>query len=404
MSEARTFENIVAGQPAVSMHFGATRVDILGTEHISGEGGRLVNELMDEVAYDCVALELCDKRLAALTGATPDLDLWEVIRQERVGETMTMLALSAYQQRLAEQFGSEPGAEFKAAIERAERHETPLICIDRAIGVTARRLSAAMSWWKRAMLAQLAVYQLFSRVEVDKEEIERLKSEDQLSGMFSELANARKELVDTVMHERDVYMANRIMEHLKENECGRMFVVVGAAHLPGMRTILQKNAFPESLRLISYKLRNLNYIHKRFKWTRLLPAAIVLLILFGFALGFSRGIGWSLVLDWVLINGGLAALGVLLAGGHPITVISGFIAAPLTSINPMVGAGMVTATVELTVRKPQVSALKTLRKDTMTRAGWRRNPIARTLLVFLFSTIGSVIGTYVGGIHIFSQI
>lgn len=403
-TDADNFDRIVAGQPAHSLWFGATRIDILGTAHVSKVSSRTVEELMRTFRYDCVALELCKPRMEGLTGKPPDLDLWEVMRSRRLGELTLMLAMSAYQQRIGERLNIEPGAEMKAAIECANGQGVPLLCVDRDVGVTLRRLSTAMPWWKRTVMMQLVIYNLFRRDEIREEQIEQLKNGDLLREMFSELPEGGEEIYDTLVFERDFHMVVKIMEYLKTHQCGRMLLVIGAGHLHGVQTIFTRYAFPEPLEKTQAFIEDLCHVRKRRKWLRILPWAIVALILFGFALGFDRGIGLSLVADWILINGGLAALGVLLAGGHIVTVICGFIAAPLTSINPLVGAGMVTAAVELTVRKPHVSALETLRTDTATWAGWRRNPIARTLLVFFFSTIGSAIGTYFGGFHIFSQL
>ena len=123
-------------------------------------------------------------------------------------------------------------------------------------------------------------------------------------------------------------------------------------------------------------------------------------------IGFYRNadLGWELVLDWVLINGGLAALGALLAAAHPLTVIGAFVAAPLTSLNPTIGAGMVTGAIELFLRKPEVGDFHKLRSDTTHFKGWWKNRVTRVLLVFLFSTLGSAIGTYVAGFRIFDKL
>jgi pheromone shutdown protein TraB len=142
------------------------------------------------------------------------------------------------------------------------------------------------------------------------------------------------------------------------------------------------------------------------KWPKFIPWIIVALILSGFAIGFSRSseLGWNLVVDWVLINGGLSALGALIAGAHPLTTIAAFVAAPLTSLNPTVGAGMATAAVEIYLRKPRVGDFSELRHDTTHLKGWWHNRVSRTLLVFLFSTLGSAVGTYVAGFKIFGQL
>ena len=101
---------------------------------------------------------------------------------------------------------------------------------------------------------------------------------------------------------------------------------------------------------------------------------------------------------------GLAPLGALLARGHPITVLSALVAAPLTSLNPTIAAGMVTGLVESWLRKPRVSDLENLRFDITTVKGWFRNPATRILLVFFLSNLGSAIGTWVAGFRIFGEL
>jgi pheromone shutdown protein TraB len=142
------------------------------------------------------------------------------------------------------------------------------------------------------------------------------------------------------------------------------------------------------------------------RWLKFVPWLIAALVLTGFLIGFSRSpeLGWQLVTIWVVINGGMAALGALLARGHPLTVLSAMIAAPLTSLNPAVAAGMVTGIVESWLRKPRVSDLENLRNDVTTLKGWFKNPATRILLVFFFSNVGSAIGTWVAGFQIFDAL
>ncbi len=130
------------------------------------------------------------------------------------------------------------------------------------------------------------------------------------------------------------------------------------------------------------------------------------LILSGFVIGFSRSpaLGWQLVAEWIILNGGLSALGAALAVGHPVTVLGAFVAAPLTSLNPTIGAGMVTAAIETYIRRPTVGDFDHLRRDTTTLRGWWRNRVTRILLVFMFSTLGSIIGTYVAGFRIIEHL
>jgi pheromone shutdown protein TraB len=65
---------------------------------------------------------------------------------------------------------------------------------------------------------------------------------------------------------------------------------------------------------------------------------------------------------------------------------------------------MVTGAIEIALRKPRVGDFDHLRHDTTQLRGWWRNRVTRVLLVFLFSTIGSAIGTYVAGFRIFDRL
>jgi pheromone shutdown protein TraB len=179
-------------------------------------------------------------------------------------------------------------------------------------------------------------------------------------------------------------------------------VVIGAGHLKGMSDNLRGH-LPENP---SEQLTILEQVPPGSQWTRFIPWIIMVLVLAGFAIGFSRNtdLGLQMVLDWVVINGGLAALGALIAKAHPVTIIGTFFAAPFTSLNPTIGAGMVAAGIEIAMRKPTVGDFSKLRQDVTEMKGWWRNRVSRTLLVFMLATLGSAMGTYIGGFRIFGQL
>ena len=196
-------------------------------------------------------------------------------------------------------------------------------------------------------------------------------------------------------------MAARLREENVESAGKKVLVVIGAGHMEGLARHLESGeADPVTER------KHLEAMPPKSRWPRAIPWAIMLLVITGFAIGFSRSpeLGWQLVIIWVAINGGLAALGALIARGHPLTVLSAIFAAPLTSLNPTIAAGMVTGLVESWLRKPRVSDLENLRFDITTLKGWFRNPATRILLVFFLSNLGSAIGTWVAGFKIFGAL
>ena len=112
----------LAGQPVARVRRGDTEYVILGTAHVSRVSAEAVRALLEREPFDAVAVELCDSRFQSMRDpeAFRKLDLFQVIRDGKVGLIAANLALSAFQRRLAEQFGIEPGAEMKAAIDGAE--------------------------------------------------------------------------------------------------------------------------------------------------------------------------------------------------------------------------------------------------------------------------------------------
>ena len=387
----------------VSVQIGTSQVDILGTAHISKVSKDSVTQILSGDDYDAVAVELCSRRHQIITNPTAvaDMDLWQVIKQGKAMAVTAMLALGAYQQRLAEQLDIEAGAEIKEAVLVAQQKDLPVVLIDRDIGITLKRLYRVTRWWKRMTLVSALIYALFNRQTINAAQVEDIKRGDMLESMFGEMEVKHKEVKDVLITERDKYMAAKILEYVHEHHPKKMFVVIGMGHLQGICDLLH-NAVPDN----ADEIEMLTYVPPGSKFFKVLPWVVVGIILTGFIVGFrhSTDMGIGLVYDWILINGSLAGLGALLAGGHPLTVATAFVAAPITSINPTIGAGMVTAMAELFLRKPRVLDFEKLRKETTSLKGWRHNNVARVLLIFFMSTLGSAIGTYIGGAHIYRQI
>jgi pheromone shutdown protein TraB len=429
-------------EPLVRIQVDECEVTLLGTAHISKASADKVRELLKSGDYDCVAIELCYSRHRSIIDpdALAKMDLFQVIREGKATMVAASLALGAFQQRMAEKLDIKPGAEMRTAIEVGDSLKMPVLLIDREIGTTLKRVYRRVGFWQRMNLVAGLMVSVVSRHEVSEDEIERLKEGDILESTFAQFAEEAKELYTPLVDERDKFMAARIKQEVRKGKHRHMLVVIGAGHLKGIGhylqhwddSILQDNLYNEeggrqlrpsaTAEVTSEKaasagqgnespdpvavINHFNFIPPSSKWPKLIPWVIVALILVGFGLGFSRSsdFGWQLVSDWVVINGGLAAIGALLALAHPVTIVGAFVAAPLTSLNPTIGAGMVTAAIEAAVRRPKVEDFSRLRSDTTHIRGWWSNGVTRILLVFLFSTLGSAAGTYLAGFRIFERL
>jgi pheromone shutdown protein TraB len=64
----------------------------------------------------------------------------------------------------------------------------------------------------------------------------------------------------------------------------------------------------------------------------------------------------------------------------------------------------VTALVQAWVRPPLVRELGRVLEDAMTASGFWRNRVLRILLVFVLTSLGTIVGSWVGGVRIFANL
>jgi pheromone shutdown-related protein TraB len=395
-------------EPLYTLEHGGRRITLLGTAHISRASADKVRELIATGEYDAVAIELCPSRYNAIVNpdALAKMDLFDVIRRRKVLMVAANLALGAFQQRMADQLGITPGAEMRMAIDCAGAIHLPVLLIDREIAVTLKRCYHRVSWWQRVQLLSGLLASVVVHRKVTEEEIERLKEGDMLESAFTQFAEQAQGLYLGLIDERDRYMSARLINEADAGAYRNLLAVVGAGHLKGIRRYLEEYRQRPPAETLAKVIEKLDEMPAPSRWPTLISWLIVALILGGFAVGFtySAELGWGMVTDWILITGGLAALGTVLAGGHLLTVAGAFLAAPLTTLNPLIGVGMITAAVEAWLRRPSIGDFSRLRQDVSHLRGWWHNRVARTLLVFVLSSLGAASGTYLAGVQIFRQL
>ena len=397
-------QQAVQVEPLKTVRINQCDITLLGTAHVSKASADKVQELIATGHYDAVAVELCPSRYKVIVNpdAMAQMDLFQVIKKGQASMVAASLALGAFQQRMAEQLNIEPGAEMCVAIKDAQAAKLPVLLIDREIGTTMKRIYHNIPWWKRLILFAGLIESVISREKFSAEEIERLKEGDALESAFSKFAENEKDLFRPLISERDEYMSARLLKECTENNYQHVLVVIGAGHLNGIAQQLEANCNINP----AERIMQLDTIPPSSQWLKLIPWLVLFFILAGFVIGFmhSPEIGMGMVMDWILITGGLSALGTAITFAHPLSILSAFLAAPLTTLHPAISAGMVVAAVEAYLRKPKVSDFNQLRHDTTTLKGWWNNQVTRILLIFIFSSLGAAIGTYVAGLRIFEQL
>jgi len=392
-----------ADQPIARVTRDGVEYTLLGTAHVSRASVAAVRSLLESGDYDAIAVELCDTRFRSMRDreAWRNLDLLKIIREGKAGMVAANLALSAYQRRLAEQFGIEPGAEMKVAADLADSQGKPLWLIDREIATTLKRAYRSVRLRDRLGIFSGLVASVFERGAVAEEEIEKLKQGDMLQSAFSEFAQQSEPLYRSLIAERDTFMAARLREESARQPLRRVLVIIGAGHLAGIeRELAGQTDAPDSL------LGALNGVPPAAQWPKWIGIGLLVAIFAAITYAFyTRGVGFGALAlrDWLLFTGIGAALGALVGGGHVLSVLTALVVAPLKPFRPFVPVGAVAAAVEMALRRPRVADFEALRDDVIDWHGWWRNRVSRTLLVFMFANFGMMIGEWMAGIRIFHR-
>jgi len=385
------------GQPHAIVVRDGVRYTLLGTAHVSRASVEAVHAAVHGGAYDAIAVELDPQRHRAMTDpdALAKLDLFQIIRGGKIGLVAANLALAAYQRRLAEQLGVEPGAELKTAALGAAELGLPLRLVDRDVGITLRRAWSGLGFWGRSKLMAGLSASLFADETVDEDEIEKLKQGDMLESSFGEFAAQTPALFEALIAERDRYMAAKLRAIAAEDPPPReVLAVVGAGHLKGLRAALAEGTdAPDAT------VATLDHVKppSNIPWFSL---AIGALLLGAFGWGFWHGgidLGAKLVLDWIIITAIGGAVGAAAAGGHPLSILAAAVFSPITPLIPALSSGMVSAFVEAWLRKPTYQDMLNLRQDTSTIGGWWRNRFARVFVNFMLANMGTSLAVWIAG-------
>ncbi len=383
------------------------KITLIGTAHVSPESVEQVKNEIQNEPPECAAIELDSGRYEAMTN--PDryreLDIIKVIKR---GEALLLLAnliLSSFQKRMGQNVGVQPGDEMRAAIDKADENEIPFELVDRPIKVTLNRAWAKNSFWGKAKLLAALISSAFSKEEISAEEIESLKKGNEMDSMMQELSEFLPTVKEVLIDERDQYLASRIWQCKNSGgqEAKSVTAVLGAGHLPGVQKHLEEIADgrEDSDTSAIESVPPKGIVSKILGWT--IPALIAALIGAGFYFG-GKNMGGQFLGSWIIWNGLLAAIGTLLAAGHPLAILAAFLGAPITSLCPLVGVGLVAGIVQAAVKKPKVRDMESLADDAATLKGFYSNRITRVLLVFVLSSLGSSVGTFVAGASIVKEL
>ena len=373
------------------------RLRILGTAHVSSESVELVRNQIEEWEPDLIAVELCPSRMAALTEpeSLDSEDLLKIIKEGRSAMILLQSALAAQQRRMGVSSGEKPGAELLAAVNAAEESDIPVEMIDRDVVITLRR-----AWKKMGMIEKWRILNALLWEEDDEEVSidEVLGDSDLLSSMMEEARELAPRAGEVLIDERDSFLAGRIQQIRGK---GKVLAVIGAGHLSGVVQNLGEPAMETTSRLAE-----LSEEPPKSVWPIALMAAIPVFLL--------GAVGWmayngemeelkQTAQTWLVLNALLAGLGVLIARGHPLSILVGAVASPITSLNPTLAAGWFAGYTQLKVASPTGKDAQDFLKLDETSLFWK-NRVGRVLLVTALGNVGSMVGAWLAGASILGML
>jgi pheromone shutdown-related protein TraB len=371
-----------------------TRIDLngkelilIGTAHVSKSSAELVKKVIEEEQPDSVCIELDAQRYQTITQGNKwkDTDIFKIIKEKKTTLLLINLAMSSFQKRLAKQFDISAGQEMIEGIHVAKEIGAQLVLADRNIQITFSRIWHSLGFWGKVRLMTELIFSIFTDESISEEDLEQMKSQDMLNSILREFSTSFPRLKVPLVDERDQYLAQKI----KEAPGPKVVAILGAAHVPGIKEELFKEHDLEQLTQLPLKSK----LTQAVGWS--IPILIIGLIAFTFISNPALGAKQSI--SWVLWTGSFAALGTALAFGHPLSILTAFLVAPITTLHPLIAAGWFAGLTQAYIKKPSVRDFEDLSEDIISLKGFWSNQVTRILLIVALANVGGSIGTLIGG-------
>ncbi len=366
---------------------------LVKTAHVSKNSIEDVKKCIDEVKPDVICIELDEDRYSKINNpeAWREQDIVKIIKEKKVGFLLVNIILSSFQRRMAKNMDTNTGGEMIEGIKSSEELHVPLVLADRPIRTTFSRIWNNLGLIEKSKLIVSIISSIFDDEEISEEDLAALKEADALEAALNEVGKEFPVVKKILVDERDQYLSTKI----KNADGKKIVAIIGAAHAKGIINNLDKDIDLNKL-VETKKKSSFGTIVKWF-----IPLFIIFMIVY--TLVTNKDVGLSQIKSWILWNGTLSALGTLLAFGHPLSILTAFIMAPITSLNPLLAAGWFAGLTEAIIRKPKVKDFEDIAEDTSTFKGFWKNRVTRILLIVVFANVFSSIGTIVSGLGIFSS-
>lgn len=374
----------------VRLEYQGKEIILVATAHVLKQSAELIEMVINKERPDSVCVELDEGRYQNIKNpkAWENTDIIQVIKTKKVGFLLANLILGSFQKKIAKDLNTVAGQEMLQGINSARETGAQLVLADRSIQTTFIRIWRRLNIWEKCKLIFSLLFSFSNDKEISNEDVSELLKIDVLESVTSEMRQQFPKIAAVLISERDQYLAYKI----KEAPGNKVVAVLGGAHIPGVKGEIFKT---QDINMLSEVLPK-SQVSKIVAWV--IPIVIVGLIIYSFVLNIETGV--HQLSAWVLWTGVLAALFTAISFGHPLSILTSLVAAPFTTLNPLIACGWLTGLVEATIRKPVVKDINNIPEDISTLKGFFRNRFLKVILIVIMANIGSSFGSFIAGLGI----
>jgi pheromone shutdown-related protein TraB len=369
--------------------------------HLSGNPHDIVIAETDQAARavgelkpDIVAFELCPNCHDLIIGQEDledDLKIHELLDSGNILLLLMQIFLTFSYGKIGDGRSVEPGSEMPNVIEAARKAGARLESLDGNGSAILQRFWIHMGFMDKLWLLG---FMIRTKMGKQKAKIEKgsTLSEDAISQMIFDLTLISPAKADKLKRERDSYVAGKLFQLSRK---GKVLAVIDTSHREWIKALLINPEFSA----VQVRAETGKEPRREISWAKILGTAITMLVLGAMVLVIDNAQtnqnAMPAFFIWFAVTGGLSALGVILARGHPLSAFTALMVAWLTTLIPFIAAGLFAGAVEAWKLKPTVGDLKRLGQarsfDQMTK-----NRLFRVLLVTVLANLGGIVGMFLG--------
>ncbi len=352
-------------------------------------------DIVEDHDPDIVGLALCEKRFETMEEKEEWLDkpLIQAYKEGNVGTLIYQTFIEAIRENLRKFKRVEAETHIAELVDLADVLKVDIEFIDRDITLTLKRAFSEMSILEKMKMVWYLKSAMLSFSDDTKiDSVEGMDEHDDLvGGVLTALDRFAPDVSNRMRTERTEYMAKKIYQASKKKE------ILGVIPESKIDSVMQKlNELKKKEREGPIKgYSHLEKVGKKLYKKALHYTPHVLLVAFAvYLFFFSEALNiWRAWIYWVMVVGGMSALGSALVKGHPISVLISFILAPWMSLT-LHGPGWVAGYVEARVRKPKIRDIHDL-TSVKSINEFLSNNLVRPVMVGVFANIFTWLGLFI---------